>query len=78
MVEQNIITSYCSVKSATCQIGVSEVAADGSVVVVGKTIGAAIADCLGLSAENPHVIFDDATGNSRKDRYAGSKLRYVQ
>lgn len=63
-VEQNIITSYCSVKSASCQIGVSEVAADGSVAVVGKSVGAAIADCLGLSDENPHVLFDATTGTA--------------
>lgn len=63
-VEQNIIKSFCSVKSASCQIGVSQASAGGGVEVVGKTIGAALADCLGLTDALPHIVFDDATGEA--------------
>ena len=63
-VEQNVISAFCSINSAPCQIGVSQTATDGSIEVVGKTIGAAIADCLGMDANKPHILYDDATGTA--------------
>jgi hypothetical protein len=60
-VETTIIAAFCKAKETPCSLMQPVTDANGSVSIQPVAVGKVIADCLGMTTEKPHVIYDAAT-----------------